>query len=74
MNYKIRLILYVISKVFIYLSVIGSLHALVMIFVEPNNLKYWLIRTAVFVIVTIIASALFMMRKAKIPAAGNDYH
>ncbi len=74
MNYKIRLILYVISKVIIYLSVIGSLYSLVMIFVEQNNFEYWLIRTALFVIVTIITSVLFIIRKAKIPAAGKDYN
>lgn len=74
MNYKIRLILYVISKVIIYLSVIGSLYSLVMIFVEQNNFEYWLIRTALFVIVTNITSVLFIIRKAKIPAAGKDYN
>jgi len=74
MNYKIRLILYIISKVFIYLAVIGSLHAIVMIFVEQSDFKYWLIRTSLFVIVTIIAIVLFIIRKARIPAAGKDYN
>ncbi|MCZ7603221.1 MAG: hypothetical protein M5R37_10145 [Melioribacteraceae bacterium] len=74
MDYKIRLILYVISKAFIYASIIGLVHALVMLFVEQSNLKYWLTRMALFVLITFAAAILFIIRKGKIPAAGKDYH
>jgi len=74
MNYTIKLILYILSKAFLYASFIGFIYSIVMIFVESEEATYWIVRSALFLILSGIALLLYIVRKSKIPLPGRDYH
>lgn len=74
MAYKTRLMLYYASVSAVGLSLAGSVLAVIMLLITPEEWHGWLITLATCLLVFFIFAAFYLLRKSKFPAAGKDYH
>ena len=73
MSYKLKLILYIVSKTLLYACIIGFAFSLVMLTMDNLPLEYWLYRALSFFVILVIATILYLVRKSKFPLPGKDY-
>jgi phosphotransferase system glucose/maltose/N-acetylglucosamine-specific IIC component len=73
MNYKLRLMIYLLNKSIWYAGLVGFVYSLAMLVNRDSDLEYWVYSTIIFLAIMIIAVILYLVRKSKLPLPGKDY-
>ena len=73
MSYKVKLILYLITKLFLIAAAFGILYSAYMLFTNLDEWIFWLAALVVNFILLGIFIGLYILRKSKFPLPGIDY-